>query len=406
MGVISIHKSESIVAIEPLLAKVTSGGLYHDLLVPKKLRHSQFGGLASLIQFLFTWSAHNLTGRIVTHIATEAEIDTQLEHLSHTDHGLVALLLGHDILDRRARRPLALRANHYANLRLRAMLEDGLEASRRGPKVFLLCDDFRKGDFLPSLYYPTSSPEPIVRTEVDFQLLASELLKHTAYFNYTPAPFSPLIEEQMGTILYELFKNTHEWARTDETGNEIAHSLRGIRFELHAGTRAVFLQHVFGSQVLETYLSHRPFCDADTKLRFVEISVFDSGPGLASRWLRRPIDIHEPLIEEYQAILTCLSRHRTSGPGTHRGKGLHNVMRTLSAVGGFLRIRTGRLSLQRDFIAHPYDRPMDEDGRGNAGCTKEPFLIDWDGSQNTPNSRAPVRGLLVTMLLPVATRKD
>lgn len=44
------------------------------------------------------------------------------------------------------------------------------------------------------------------------------------------------IRRQIGDIIYELFKNTHEHARSDISGDRIDNALRGIAASLHAKT--------------------------------------------------------------------------------------------------------------------------------------------------------------------------
>jgi hypothetical protein len=67
-------------------------------------------------------------------------------------------------------------------------------------------------------------------------------------------------------------------------------------------------------------------------------------------------------------------------------------MRLLSAHSGFLRIRTGRLNLYRDFITHPYD--------DNPENTREPFFHDWTGTE-TVREYGKASGVLLSFFFPV-----
>jgi hypothetical protein len=125
----------------------------------------------------------------------------------------------------------------------------------------------------------------------------------------------------------------------------------------------------------------------------LEIAVFDSGPGLAARALRRRLDDTTPLQEEYGGILQCLKVHATSSGKSHHGLGLMEVMRALTAAKAFLRIRTGRLALYRDFLSEPL------------ASADDLHLNDWSnrGPQLTMSGRA--EGLLMSILMPVSLGK-
>ncbi|USW93885.1 hypothetical protein NHF39_21165 [Pseudomonas proteolytica] len=91
-------------------------------------------------------------------------------------------------------------------------------------------------------------------------------------------------------------------------------------------------------------------------LDFLEISVIDSGPGLARRWLtakeKRPVESLDELEldEELNATLDCFKKHMTSKPDSDRsGMGLHNALQALNKLKAYVRVRTGRLSLNQAF---------------------------------------------------------
>jgi hypothetical protein len=71
-------------------------------------------------------------------------------------------------------------------------------------------------------------------------------------------------------------------------------------------------------------------------------------------------------------------------------------MQTLSDLRGFFRVRTGRLSLYRDFVARPYEGADTEAASG---------LIDWSGRAGGLNGMPSVEGVLYTMLIPISDRR-
>jgi len=352
------------------------------------------GGLASLFQMLITWGKRNPNGRLFTYVQDISGASRQLENLITHDHGLVGVLRAADIVNRRGDVSLRSMANELARARIENM-ESGVEGAQRGPKVFFLCVDQSTKAFLPALYYQTSKPEKDVKGVQDFRILAAQMLSKTATFLQSSKPLPDVVATQLGIILRELFENTHFWARTECDGKRIKRSLRGLRFELHSGSIKDLLPHVEDSQVLAEYLVHRDFIREDERLRIVEVSIFDSGPGLAQRILQRSINPAEALESEYEAVMRCLRLRSTSSLDAHRGIGLHTVLTMLSRVKGFLRLRTGRLSLYRDFVKEPYNA---------SESRQEPFLTDWVTNKSVITERPRVEGTLLTMLIPVDFR--
>jgi hypothetical protein len=366
-----------------------------DLLLPTKLQAYELGGVAALIQLLITWSKRNPNGRLVTFVSNDRDAERQLEHLVTLDHGLVAVLAASDVVSRDRSHSFRARAYEFARSRIEAM-EQGVDAARRGPKVLLLCADHTSKAFLPLLYFQTLSAERDVKGTNDFRILARQLLDKTAKFHPSSERLRDENTDQLGIILHELFENTHYWARTDCDGRRLKRSLRGIRFELHYGGKDQFERSAEDSPSLSTFLSHPQFYRSDEKQRLVEISLFDSGPGLAQRMLRRCLEPSDSCAIEYDQIINCLRLRSTTSGETHRGIGLHTVLTMLSEVSGFLRVRTGRLNLYRDFVRMPY-RP--ENG------TRDPFLLDWGTGTRELTECARVEGTLLTMFVPIRFRE-
>jgi len=392
--VIRIESSVNIASVESLFAELDKGTPC-DVLVPTHLRKRLIGGDCALIQFLMTWAKRYPNGRVLTHIKETEDPVQQLPDFLERDHGLVANLAGSDIVTRRAEKSLRPYADSLARERLLRM-EQGVPSATRGEKSFLLCADDTDKAYLPLFYHRTVGTRPKIKGEQDFRILAAELLRNTAQKRSTEEPLEDL-KCNLGTILHELFDNTEKWARTEFDSRPVQRSLRGIRFEMYANKRDVLLGHVEGSPPLVNYVSREAFLRpgaGDDRQRFVEISIFDSGPGLAQRKRGVRIDSTVPIADEYRIVLECLSKHSSSSFHTHRGLGLHTVMKTLNDSSGFLRLRTGRLNLFRDFVADPYVQKGDR-------RLSEPYLLDWDSGTEELVPKEVAEGALFTMLIPI-----
>ena len=128
----------------------------------------------------------------------------------------------------------------------------------------------------------------------------------------------------------------------------------------------------------------------DQRLRFIEFCVFDSGLGLARRWLDDKWSPSISLPAEYSACLECLKKHRSSSNRRDKGRGLAEVMTTLASLNGFLKIRSGRLSLYRDFINTPL----------KTGVT-DVELYDFPSCTTVLTELAPVFGTYFQLLIPI-----
>jgi hypothetical protein len=134
---------------------------------------------------------------------------------------------------------------------------------------------------------------------------------------------------------------------------------------------------------------------SQTKKRFrgiLEFSVLDSGPGFVGSWLRKPVDPQGDIDVEYRAVLECLRSGHSTARNPNRGLGLTDVLRALRALNGFIRIRTNRICLYRDFHMLPTARLSET----------EAVLMDWQkGVSSKPSALGPVTGATVSVLIPV-----
>jgi hypothetical protein len=264
-----------------------------------------------------------------------------------------------------------------------------------GVSVFLASVDHYSKWRIPQCYFPSGE----VRHRDDFVSLGESMMRRAAWRGETPIP--PELYRPLGSILHELFKNTHEWARTDEEGVPHLRSVRGLLAQGHTWGEQEIADVVEGSPALAAYLRNPDFRTNEGRFRCLELSIFDSGIGLARRWLSRESTsrngvVRPTLDEEYQACMECFLRWKTSSGALHKGLGLHEVMETLSKLQGFFRVRTGRLSLYRDFVARPY---------GDSAPATSHILTDWSSQSESPTAMASVQGTLYTMLLPIRNRR-
>src|SRR5690606_9575140 len=99
------------------------------------------------------------------------------------------------------------------------------------------------------------------------------------------------------------------------------------------------------------------------------------------------------LEEEAEITFRCFDDGITSKPnGIGMGRGLHRARRLLNARGGFLSVRTGRLSVYRDFYSHPV-----LGGEAEHGFK---FFDEQTKSSSVATAMSAVEGVSYTILVP------
>ncbi|BCQ22397.1 hypothetical protein NK8_05060 [Caballeronia sp. NK8] len=246
--------------------------------------------------------------------------------------------------------------------RIEAMQDGNFRSTMHGRGAFLGCFARARNEFLVPLY--SRAEVGAVRSREDFVNLTSRLIAACA-----PTTGQTMAESSrvaLGTLLYELFRNTDEHATTDEHGRPYSKGLRAvmakfISFETknaaaHLGEEdpplSIFLLHNIANR--RKYPNAEGKQEATKQTSLLELTVVDTGPGLARRWLSRhgggDDDITSLTIEEEVALVRkCFEMHATTKSTAGSGGGLSHVLRMLQQLNAYLRLRTGRVCLTQDF---------------------------------------------------------
>nr|WP_025829303.1 hypothetical protein [Acetobacter persici] len=222
----------------------------------------------------------------------------------------------------------------------------------------ILCIDNAKNLRRPAFLYDQQTGK--VRSRTDFEDLI-QAAYDTLLLTRGRLDLKQHIQP-MASLLYEAFLNTHEHAQTDFFGNRYRRSTRGIIFA-HQSVEIERLVDMAGHniQMQEYFSKWRPNHHGAKYAHFAEISIFDSGPGLADRWLGSRAEIsrsiqYDPIdvSDEYSAVLACLQKGNTTKNSSTRGNGLFRIMQVVKRSGGLIRIRSGRLALMKAFNLEKY----------------------------------------------------
>ncbi|MEX3930068.1 hypothetical protein AB4Y36_39780 [Paraburkholderia sp. BR10936] len=219
----------------------------------------------------------------------------------------------------------------------------------------LICVQRAQREYVRSLYAQVDGRN-VMRPYPEIRLVVQDILSQLA-----PQWNGQQLREIAGplaSLVRELMENADWWARTDVNGGLYHNGVRAVTFrlvKLDHDSQAVFAG---ANSHLQAYLaqflgesSKRAQGDRPQRM-FIEMSVVDSGPGLARRWLsskedwqpgQDPLEVND-IAAESRAIAECFKKWRTSSNDANRGVGLFSIARILRERNGFMRLRTGRLA--------------------------------------------------------------
>lgn len=231
-------------------------------------------------------------------------------------------------------------------------------------RVNLVCVQGAKREFIQPLYHELNG-KSVIRQLSDVRLFVQDILSQLVPV-WTGKKIRE-VSEPLAQLVKELMENADWWARTDAAGNlyKRGKSFRVLSFrivDIDEDTASVFggANHHLHSYLQTTLLEQGELDGGISSSRqrsikrhsFLELTVVDSGPGLARRWLstleqnqRVVDDLNEiSLNDEIAAVSECFSKWATSSHNSARGIGLFSVARMLRENNGFMRLRTGRLA--------------------------------------------------------------
>ncbi len=177
--------------------------------------------------------------------------------------------------------------------------------------------------------------------------------------------FNEMQKDYLGGLIYQLFMNADEHGSFDEYGQRYALGVRGISVKLTSFKDLLSLLPLAeNDDAMRYYISKLALAESKPankrasetppadSARIMEISVFDTGPGLGLRWLSEKGGASSykdiPFEDEIEAVETCFKKHATTKVSQFKGEGLSMALKALTQLKAFMALRTGRLSLYQD----------------------------------------------------------
>jgi hypothetical protein len=328
---------------------------------------SGFGLTPLVIQLLATWSRKqsNPTLRMFSENTTEYMLA-----FASTPHGAAAIYFAQfvEFNDKTTVRAASMRK--YIVPTLLAMQAMEFRKTIRGPGVQFASYASSANEWIRPMY-----PDGSESSYRPSHLFSDLLLKAVTSFNRR-AVNNIQVEDfaYIGSILFELFQNTHQHARRNLKGELFQKSVRAIYIryfpfeetvdsnlsELDIAIRRFITTSILAKggrqptrkeniERYENLISQGSEVSQARHSRtdFLEICVYDTGVGLVENWksTRKPLTT----LTEVELINECFKVGASSKKTPNSGMGLPNAIRSLNLLGAFLLLRTHRQCLYQDF---------------------------------------------------------
>lgn len=358
-----------------------------------------FGGLASAIQAVNTWARASASRTVK--LRSSKSIDV-ISDVIVRPHKFSATMMARSIvLDSAPKQEVRLQINSLAKQAIEMQSQHQYGQQRGGLCWFSFVDHSSKA-FDPNFYIKENNSKPTLRQPEQFKAIIKAMAeKVISISGGAKAPVDDDLDH-LGRIFYELFLNTHEHGSRGEARSEW----------LKPGMRIIYAQGVNLTEAGEKGITQQQpvlseyVASLEEKLgiqgnrRFLELAIVDSGLGYCGRWLAdNPLDVSTgglSLQEEYGIFKKCFNFRNTSTSRNNKGNGLPVVMDRLTKLNGFMRVRSGRLSLYRDFVVSPQAK--------DDACE----FFDWStqavASEST-SEMSEVAGVAISLLIPLEAKE-
>lgn len=320
--------------------------------IPRSISHAgALGRSVSFAQLIATWASTSSERRILTSLPADGRDD--LDRFVSRIHGLSAAYYADRITAEDGKTNLRQLLLEAATPRIRAMGDRKFADAARGPLTeFVFVHRahrqfhsvaYRHEPTTADLMDPQRHGELIVTPREMNALVVNVLREQVRSKDFRR--IAPLLDRRdfpLGHLLHETFRNTAEHAYLDLDGRI---PLKGLRCILIAARQTqpdelypsalVSAEHPHTDQYFEL-LRDRASRGRRHLVHILEISVLDTGPGLIAT-IASHLDANAG---DSDRVAQCFRDHVSSKRGPNSGLGLGRVLSHVSALDGFLRVRT------------------------------------------------------------------
>jgi hypothetical protein len=351
MTEIRVSGSATISNIEDILLKlegVKDQTIYLSL--PRNLRHARFGGLSSLLQAIASCTKRNKL-QLILYDDGSSNPESIIRSVITLPHCLIGIIFSDSVFIKNstidvtaiAKRAAFAQAESICHIDYTGgsvqITKEIRQIMRGGSSIFIAVDNISE---YCQLFYDGKllRPEDQMSTLLEETIDASISVTKRMYGMHYKTAIS-----EISSILFELFSNTHDHARKKIDGQELSKSIRGLSISSH-------LQLTRSLEIKDEYVPINNYIERillqnknRSSINFIELSIFDNGPGIARR--QKGLEILDS-DEEFRVVNNCFMGKSNIGNDPHKGYGLQRVALLAKKIDAFIRYRSGSLDLFYD----------------------------------------------------------
>lgn len=348
----------------------------------------RLGLLARLCQYLITTlKQHPHTE--VKFFQLDSSNKDSVRKMLKDPQSLTALLLAENVFAKDSKNDLTVNPvelKSKINLDIQERLNTSIFLDNHRLQLFAVDHSIARYAYPLCFYKPAGSPN--LRQSGYYSILLSNFLNEKVRL-------STLVDHEidsLGELLFELVENTEQHGTADFRNGKFSRSVRGLVIDYKLVTKDQPSENIGGvGSIITEYLSE--IRKEQKPLHVLEISLFDSGVGIAKTLSKLSDHLSIDPRDEASIVASSFAKgvtSKTNGKGF--GRGLHNVRQILAQRKGFLSIRSGRVSLYRDFNLQPLVESDKE---------KLELFDEKTRSSNQFRALHSVEGLACSILVPV-----
>ncbi len=347
MKSICIKKDLSYESIESELIKIQEINENIKLRVPNSLKFSgKLGIEVNLIQLIIT--CFRLSNSNILHsYFKDIEDQESMKNFNFHLFGICSLVMANLITDMKGNKIKKLDSLREAIPYISAMDKSNYQYTAKGPEVNLISISGAEKEYISALYTKNKEVKSSLELKTEVLKILEYLIGFTLNKNSIKLKLTDEYLNQISLLLHELFINTEEHAKRDFNGNNYSRTISGVQFAFPTYNEEDIVS-IFDNEFKE-YTDFLKSTTIDNKIRFFELSIFDSGPGYARKWLKKDFNLMT-LEEEKDAFDKCLYKHSSTKGPTSTGMGLTIVRNMLNKLNAYMRIRSGRLCFNQTNI--------------------------------------------------------
>lgn len=365
--------------------------LYEDIdssviFLPVNFKKLRLGLLPRLCQILITSLKYNPDKMVKFYqfdsSINEHSIDNFLEH----PESLTALLMSSQVYEKdrmvdNVRENVELKSK--INKQIQKRLDKKIFEKTHRIQMFAVDHSVEKYAFPSCFYFPEGTN--LLNKSDFYTLLLERVVKK--FHPRTEITFKEI--DGLSLAIQELIENTEQHGKNEFNTGKVKRSVRGLIIDYKYINKSTEIEKIGGEDTPVTDYLNNIQKDKGS-LHFLEVSIFDSGEGIF-----KTFDSNDNISveEEARIVEKSFAKGETSKSEYQGyGRGLHNVRIILDKRSGFLSLRTGRVSLYRDFKINP----LTEDDMSPLSLYDE-----FNRSKNEYKELTHAEGLAISILVPL-----